>query len=284
MSLTMRAIAYQALLEADPVRKVALTREAHALREAPFDDLDQAYACVHPGRPARPELVHPARVPSRGLGSAAGRAALLHAIAHIEFNAINLALDAACRFPGLPEAYYRDWIKVAAEEALHYSLLAEHLQTYGHAYGDFAAHNGLWEMAEKTRGDLVGRMGLVPRILEARGLDVTPAIQAKLTHHGERRAVEILDVILRDEIGHVAIGNHWYAWACARHNLDPAAEFIALSLRYDAPKIRPPFNREGRLRGGFTAAELDAWEQAAPPVIQRPTPARRQPRGATPKP
>jgi len=259
----MRRTAYQALLEPDPVRKVELTRAAFALRDAAIDDLAQAYAAASPGRPPRPALVHAARVPSRGLGSAAGRAALIHAIAHIEFNAINLALDAACRFPGLPEDYYRDWVGVAAEEALHHSLLVEHLQTLGHAYGDFDAHNGLWEMAEKTRDDVVGRMGLVPRILEARGLDVTPAIQAKMLRHGESRAAAILDIILRDEVGHVAIGNRWYGWFCAERGLDPVAEFAALSLRYNAPKIRPPFNREGRLRGGFTAAELDAWEREA---------------------
>jgi uncharacterized ferritin-like protein (DUF455 family) len=261
--MSMRRAAHEALLEADPARKVALTRAAQALRDDPFDDLDQPYAVEHPGRPPKPDLVHPARVASRGLGTAAGRAALIHAIAHIEFNAINLALDAACRFTGMPEDYYREWMQVAAEEALHFSLLVEHLAGYGHGYGDFPAHNGLWEMAEKTREDVLARMALVPRILEARGLDVTPAIQAKLRHHGDTRAVEILDIILRDEIGHVAIGNRWYGWLCGQRGLDPAAQFEALSLRYDAPRVRPPFNREGRLRGGFSAAELDAWERAA---------------------
>ena len=259
----MRATAYQALLEPDPLRKVALTRAAAALSDAPVTDSAQAYAAAQPGRPAKPELVHPARVPRRGLGSPEGRAALIHAIAHIEFNAINLALDAACRFPGLPDAYYRDWVGVAAEEALHFTLLSDYLHTLGHAYGDYAAHNGLWDMAEKTHDDVVGRMGLVPRILEARGLDVTPAIQEKLLRHGQTEAAQILDVILRDEVGHVAIGNRWYAALCAERGLDPVAEFAALSLRYNAPKVRPPFNREGRLRGGFTAAELDAWELAA---------------------
>ncbi|HEY4372023.1 MAG TPA: ferritin-like domain-containing protein [Burkholderiales bacterium] len=261
--MSLRRAAHEALLEADPVRKVELTRAAFALREAPLQDLEHAYAVENPGRPARPELVHPARVPARGLGSTAGRAALIHAIAHIEFNAINLALDAVCRFPGLPSRYYLDWISVAAEEALHHSLLVAHLATLGHAYGDFSAHNGLWEMAEKTRDDVVGRMGLVPRILEARGLDVTPAIQARLARHGAHEAVAILDVILRDEVGHVAIGNHWYNWLCAARGLDPAAAFAELSVRYNAPRVRPPFNREGRLRGGFSAAELDAWENAA---------------------
>jgi len=261
--MTMRRTAYEALLEPDPARKIALTRAAFELRDAPLTDSAQAYAAEQPGRPPRPELVHPARVPRRGQGSAAGRAALIHAIAHIEFNAINLALDAACRFPGLPDAYYRDWVGVAAEEALHHGLLVEHLGTLGYAYGDFSAHNGLWQMAEKTRDDALGRMGLVPRILEARGLDVTPAIQAKLREQGETRAADILDIILRDEVGHVAIGNRWYAWLCAARGVDPAEEFIALSLRYNAPKLRPPFNRAARLSGGFTAAELDAWEHAA---------------------
>ncbi len=193
---------------------------------------------------------------SRGLGSAHGRAALIHAIAHIEFNAINLALDAACRFPGLPEDYYRDWVGVAAEEALHFSLLADHLRTLGHVYGDFPAHNGLWEMAEKTHDDVLARMGLVPRILEARGLDVTPAIRAKLLRHGEDQAAAILDIILRDEVGHVAIGNRWYAWLCDARGADPAAEFTALSIRYNAPKVRLPFNSRRpaarRLHGGRT--------------------------------
>lgn len=259
----MRRTAYQALIEADPARKVLLTRAAAELRGAPVTDTATAYAAPQPGRPSKPELVHPARVAGRGLGSTAGRAALIHAIAHIEFNAINLALDAACRFPGLPEAYYRDWVGVAAEEALHFTLLSDYLRSLGYAYGDFSAHNGLWDMAEKTHDDIVGRMGLVPRILEARGLDVTPAIQEKLLRHGQTEAAGILAIILRDEVGHVAIGNHWYAALCADRGLDPAAEFTALSLRYRAPKVRPPFNREARLAGGFTASELDAWEQAA---------------------
>ncbi len=252
----MRRTAYQALLEPDPVRKVELTRAAFALRDAPVNDLAQAYAAEQPGRPPRPALVHAARVPSRGLGSPAGRAALIHAIAHIEFNAINLALDAVCRFPGLPDEYYRDWISVAAEEALHHSLLVEHRQTLGHAYGDFDAHNGLWEMAEKTRDDVVGRMGLVPRILEARGLDVTPAIQAKLLRHGESRAAEILDIILRDEIGHVAVGNHWYGVLCAERGLEPVATYAALALEHGAPRLRGPFNLEARRAAGFSEEEL----------------------------
>ena len=164
-------------------------------------------------------------VPRRSPFTPEGRAALLHAIAHIEFNAINLALDAAWRFAGMPRAYYLDWLRVAREEALHFRLLREHLRSLGHDYGDFDAHDGLWAMAEKTRDDVLARMALVPRTLEARGLDATPPMQAKLRRAGDARAVEILDIILRDEIGHVAIGNRWYRWLCARDGLDPRAHY-----------------------------------------------------------
>uniref|UniRef100_UPI000E64E0C3 ferritin-like domain-containing protein n=1 Tax=Azohydromonas sediminis TaxID=2259674 RepID=UPI000E64E0C3 len=211
-----------------------------------------------PGRPPRPALVAPARVPQRSVHTAAGRAALLHAIAHIEFNAINLALDAVWRFAGLPPDFYRHWLRVAAEEAHHFTLLAEHLATLGHAYGDFDAHDGLWAMAEKTKGDFTARMALVPRTLEARGLDATPAIQRKLARAGDARAVEILAVILRDEVGHVAIGNRWYRWACARDGLDPLAHYAALVERYAAPRLKPPFNVEARRAAGFDDDEIAA--------------------------
>jgi len=216
-----------------------------------------------PGRPARPRLVDPALVPRRTPFTLEGRAALLHAVAHIEFNAINLALDAAWRFAGLPEAYYRDWLRVAAEEAHHFTLLAEHLATLGHAYGDFDAHDGLWAMCEKTRDDVVARMALVPRTLEARGLDATPPMQARLAKAGDERAVAILDVILRDEVGHVAVGNRWYRWLCERAGLDPLAHYAVLAARHDAPRPKPPFNLEARRAAGFSAPELDALDQAA---------------------
>ena len=253
-----RSAAFAALIEADPAEKVRLTRAALAAIDV--TGADTVLAASAPGRPQRPELVHPARVPQRGSGSAAGRAALIHAITHIEFNAINIALDAVCRFGGMPAAYYTDWMQVAAEEALHFSLLAAHLQTLGHAYGDFPAHNGLWEMADLTRDDVLARMALVPRILEARGLDVTPAIRAKLHHQGDLAAAEILDTILADEVGHVAIGNHWYRWLCEERGVDPMLVFGQLMIQHRAPKIRPPLNRPARLAGGFTIAELDAWE------------------------
>jgi uncharacterized ferritin-like protein (DUF455 family) len=215
-----------------------------------------------PGRPLKPALVRPAEVPRRSPASPEGRAALIHAVAHIEFNAINLALDAVWRFSGLPDAYYLDWLGVAAEEAHHFVLVRDHLRTLGHDYGDFPAHNGLWEMVEKTCNDLAARMALVPRTLEARGLDATPPMQRKLAQAGDHAAVAVLDVILRDEVGHVAIGNHWYRWCCEREGLDPLTQYDSLALRYHAPRLVGPFNFEARTRAGFTPEELQRLHQA----------------------
>ncbi|HET9644182.1 MAG TPA: ferritin-like domain-containing protein [Burkholderiaceae bacterium] len=218
-----------------------------------------------PGRPARPRLVPPSQVPHRTPFTPQGRAALLHAIAHIEFNAINLALDAVWRFAGMPTDFYFDWLQVAAEEALHFTLLRDHLRQLNQDYGDFDAHDGLWAMTEKTQGDVIARMALVPRTLEARGLDATPPIQAKFAKAGDMRAVEILDVILRDEIGHVAIGNRWYAWLCGRHALDPVSHYRVLVERYSAPRLKPPFNRPARLAAGFSEVELAYLTQSTDP-------------------
>jgi uncharacterized ferritin-like protein (DUF455 family) len=216
-----------------------------------------------PGRPERPCLVAADKVPRRSPFTLAGRAALLHAICHIEFNAINLALDALWRFPDLPDAFYRDWLQVASEEALHFSLLQEHLHSLGYAYGDFDAHDGLWTMTRKTAGDVLARMALVPRTLEARGLDATPPIQAKLKQAGDHRAVEILAIILRDEVGHVAIGNRWYRWLCERAGLDPHTLYPQLVERYQAPRLKGPFNLDARRAAGFSDAELD-WLSGLP--------------------
>jgi len=209
-----------------------------------------------PGRPLRPELVAPGQVKTRSMRTVEGRAALIHALAHIEFNAINLALDAIWRFPGMPRAFYADWLQVAAEEAYHFSLLAGHLQQLGFAYGDFPAHNSLWEMAEKTCGDILARIALVPRTMEARGLDAAPPVRNKLAQAGDHAAAAILDIILRDEIGHVAIGNRWYAWLCERQQRDPIVTFAALAQQYKAPVMRAPFNMEARRAAGFSEAEL----------------------------
>lgn len=209
-----------------------------------------------PGRPARPVLKTAREVPSRSPFTLEGRAALIHAIAHIEFNAINLALDAAFRFADMPRAFYVDWLRVASEEACHFSLLREHLQSLGHDYGDFDAHDGLWQMTQRTAHDVTARMALVPRTLEARGLDATPPLQAKFEKAGDPRAVQILAIILRDEVGHVAIGNHWYRWLCRRDGLDPIAHYAVLAARHEAPKLRPPFNVDARAAAGFSAEEI----------------------------
>jgi len=260
--MELRQGALQALCEADPRAKAALATALHAkVAQATLSPTAPAEPATLPGRPALPRLVHPARVPRRSPAKPEGLAALLHAIAHIEFNAINLALDAVWRFEGMPEAFHHDWLRVAAEESLHFSLLADHLATLGHAYGDFDAHDGLWAMCEKTSGDILARMALVPRTLEARGLDATPQIQGKLRQVGTPhalRAVEILDVILRDEVGHVAVGNRWYRWLCEREGVDPVAAYAALAERYVAPRQKGPFNLAARRAAGFDEDELAA--------------------------
>ncbi|MCT9118537.1 ferritin-like domain-containing protein [Cupriavidus gilardii] len=262
LSLRQRALAV--LAEPDPAAKAAAAR---ALRAAALDADDDAIgaglmleaAVPVPGRPARPELVPPQKVERRGsLQSPAGRAVLIHALAHIEFNAINLALDAVWRFAGMPAAYYRDWLQVADEEALHFTLLAAHLRQLGFAYGDFPAHNSLWEMADRTAGDVLARMALVPRTLEARGLDASPVVRTRLADAGDAEAAAIIDIILRDEVGHVAIGNRWYRWLCAERGLDPVATYAELAERHQAPRLRPPFNLAARRAAGFDEDEL-AW-------------------------
>ncbi|MEZ5703805.1 MAG: ferritin-like domain-containing protein [Burkholderiaceae bacterium] len=218
-----------------------------------------------PGRPPRLTLIPPTEVPQRSPFTPEGLAALVHAICHIEFNAINLALDAVWRFGGMPQAFYSDWIRVADEEATHFGLLHTHLQSLGHVYGDLPAHDGLWEMCLKTQDDVTARMALVPRTLEARGLDATPLIQARLRKVNSPdalRVVEILDIILRDEIGHVAVGNRWYGWLCAQQGLDPLAHYRLLARRHKAPRLKPPFNTEARLRAGFSQPEIEALGEA----------------------
>lgn len=210
-----------------------------------------------PGQPDKPELIPPQQVPRRRADTLPGRAALVHALAHIEFNAINLALDAAHRYPGMPSAYYADWLSVADEEAQHFELLNTHLATLGYAYGDFPAHNGLWDMALKTAHDPLVRMALVPRVLEARGLDATPLIVDKLKAAKDTRMVEILAIIERDEIGHVAIGSRWFSWLCMARGLEPEATFRQVLVDYDAPPLKPPFNLAARRQAGFSEPELD---------------------------
>jgi uncharacterized ferritin-like protein (DUF455 family) len=221
---------------------------------------------TQPGIPEKPELREPLNVDKRSPFTPAGHAALMHAICHIEFNAVNLALDAIWRFDRMPDQYYLDWAKVAKEEAYHFTLLQNHLKSIAYdenkhyGYGDFPAHTGLWTMCEKTKDDIVARMALVPRTLEARGLDATPLIQAKLRKVKTlyaAAATEILDIILRDEIGHVAIGNHWYRWLCRRDQLDPLAHYGLLHAKHTAPRLKPPLNLQARLQAGFSPQEIE---------------------------
>ncbi len=213
-------------------------------------------AFILPGRPAKPELVPPLQVPKRKMDTLEGRSTLLHSLAHIEFNAMNLALDAIWRFPNMPKQYYGDWLKVAKEEAYHFSLVSEYLKTLGFAYGDFPAHNSLWEMVERTTDSIIARMALVPRTMEARGLDAVPGIRDRFKQIKEIGAVEILEIILNDEIGHVLIGNHWFNFLCAKDNLSPITAYRELAKKYHAPTLRGPFNFEARRQAGFTAEEL----------------------------
>ena len=234
-----------------------------AIKDAKFSIAADQYPCASqtsarkvPGRPALPILVSPLQLPKRSMRTIEGRAALIHALAHIEFNAINLALDAIWRFDSMPDKYYTDWLKVAAEEAYHFSLLNAHLQTLGFTYGDFSGHNSLWEMVDRTKNDVLARMALVPRTMEARGLDASPQLRNKFAQVGDLAMAEILDIILRDEIGHVAIGNDWFNWLCNARQLDPIDTFEQLCVEYDAPKLKPPFNLEARRQAGFSEAEL----------------------------
>ncbi len=258
--------AARACLDASsPDDKVALT-QAHAAAFArgeltPDVDAPVPQPIRMPGRPARPKLVPARELPQRGLGSAEGRAAFVHAIAHIEFNAIDLAWDAVYRFRGMPPKFYADWVSVVHDESRHFVLLRDRLRDMGRDYGDFDAHNGLWEMAEKTAHDGLARMALVPRVLEARGLDVTPGMIVKLRNLGDIATVEILELILEEEVAHVAAGSHWYRWHCERAGVEPRATFRALLAKYAGPVLRGPFNHHARLLAGFDAEEIAALEQ-----------------------
>lgn len=254
----LRQQALAALQLTDPAEKCRAVA-AVAADAAPDPEAVLQPVAPLPGRPPLPPLVDPRQLKQRGLGTLEGRAALIHSLAHIEFNAINLALDIVWRFGGMPAAFYHDWLRVAQEEACHFELLQQHLATLGHVYGDFPAHNGLWQTAEKTAGDLLARLALVPRTLEARGLDVTPAIRAKLVQAGDEAGAAILDIILRDEIGHVSIGNHWFKWLCQQQQLQPASCYLDLASRYRVPLPRAPFNLEARRAAGFEEQELQGF-------------------------
>ncbi len=261
--MSLFEIAQHCLLQCEPEEKVKATQSAARLwrsgeialtRETTSESISEA------GRPERPPLVAPKALHRRSLSTPEGHAALIHSIVHIEFNAINLAWDAVYRFREMPRQFYDDWVRVAEEEAHHFQLLRDHLNSLGYDYGDFDAHNGLWEMTVKTAHDPLVRMALVPRVLEARGLDVTPGIIKKLSGQGDHAAVAILDIILRDEVGHVEIGTHWFHYLCAERHLEPDATFRGLFEEYmgERGKRRSvgPLHREARLAAGFSESEL----------------------------
>jgi len=214
-----------------------------------------------PGRPNRPVLVAAKDLPRRGLGSVAGRMALIHSLAHIEFNAINLALDAVYRFRGMPEQYIDDWLRVAADEGEHFLLLHTRLGSLDAHYGDLPAHDGLWDMARRTNHDVLVRIALVPRILEARGLDVAPPMIAKLQQLGDEESAAILQRIYTDEITHVEVGNRWFRFVCKNRSLDGTRVFRDLLKGENSAYLRSPYNVEARLQAGFNEEELALIKQ-----------------------
>jgi uncharacterized ferritin-like protein (DUF455 family) len=259
------------LLAATPEDKVALTfatAESFARGELVCDHIAPPPDTIRmPGRPERPCLVHPRELPHRGLGSNEGRAAFIHSIAHIEFNAIDLAWDAVYRFRGMPQQFYTDWVSVASDEARHFAMLRKRLKEFDHDYGDFNAHNGLWEMAEKTAHSGLERMALVPRVLEARGLDVTPAMIVKLRQLGDDATADILEVILHEEIGHVAAGSRWFRWYCEHQGVDPETTFRRLLVEYGRGVLYGPFNLHARSAAGFSDEELAALHSAVAEIL-----------------
>lgn len=265
MSGSLFAALAAALASTDVEQKLALTRQLAADWQAgTLDWRDASPVYLSCGRPPKPELVPPLRVPQRNVKSPEGRARLLHAIVHIEFTAINLALDHAARFRGLLAQYYADWIGVAAEEADHFDLLRQRLGELGHDYGDFPAHAGLWHMAEKTADDVLARMALVPRLLEARGLDATPPIQQRLAAAGDQVSARLLDTILRDEIGHVGLGDRWFRYLCNERSLEPESTYRQLLVELDAPWPQAPLNEAARLAAGFSQQELAELSRRQP--------------------
>ncbi|MDH5379031.1 MAG: ferritin-like domain-containing protein [Gammaproteobacteria bacterium] len=259
--MSVQEAAYRCILIQDIEEKISETnRWTSEFGAEPLRQCEDDYPVLQissPGRPQRLKLVHPTKVPRRGWGSKEGHAAFIHALAHIEFNAINLAWDAVYRFRGHPDPFYLDWMRVAREECYHFSLLNTYLGSLGHRYGDFEAHDGLWDMAQQTVDSVLNRMALVPRVLEARGLDVTPGMIKRLKTNGYTRAAEILEIIYQDEIGHVEIGTRWYRYHCELQGLDAVRTFKDLISAFALEKIRPPLNRPARNQAGFLEAELD---------------------------
>lgn len=254
---TLRGMAIAALKASVIEEKRAITRQAAArwkAREISLSSPTDATVPERPGRPAKPDLVNPRSVKRRSLGSPQGRIALLHAIAHIELNAIDLALDIVARFATqqVPRSFFDNWMGVADDEARHFGMLEDRLAQIGGAYGDLPAHDGLWEAATDTRNNLFARLAIVPMVLEARGLDVTPSLIDKMVETGDTASADILGVIYEDEKTHVAVGAKWFRFFCARHGLRPDEEFRALVRANFRGELKPPFNQLARAAAGLT--------------------------------
>ena len=260
----INSLAYDCLQARDPAEKVQLTENCRNLWLKGALRIDHQLPIVEHcrvGWPEKPVLVPFNQLPKRTVSSDKGHAALMHSFAHIEFNAINIAWDAVYRFVDMPDQFYDDWSRIAHEEAYHFTLINDYLKSMGFEYGSFAAHQGLWEMVEQTRHDVMVRMALVPRVLEARGLDVTPDIIQRFKHHNRHQAAEILSIIYEDEIGHVEVGSRWFNYLCEKRQLDPKQTFVSLIEQYAVDKIRQPFNEVARMKAGFSEQEMEYLNQ-----------------------
>ncbi|GLQ07557.1 ferritin-like domain-containing protein [Sneathiella chinensis] len=251
---TLSDLALTILTTADAAEKARLSREAAALwRAAPHMEIGQVCPPDHPARPEKPELLPPTEMPRRRGTSDKARAALLHAVQHIELNAIDLAWDMVARFTdeGFPRAFYDDWVQVGDEEGKHFLLLRDRVAELGYEYGDFPAHNGLWEAAHSTRDNIAARLAVVPMVLEARGLDVTPAMIERFGNLGDTASVSVLKVILSEEIGHVATGNRWFKFICQKQGREPKAYWQKMVRENFRGLLKPPFNEEARSAADF---------------------------------
>ena len=259
------SLAEQALASPDIETKPALAHEAWRCHQQGELVLDSEAVPVQPIEaarfPERPVLVDPRDLPKRKLTTKEGQIALLHAVAHIEFSAIQLAFDHLYRFRDMPRQYYLDWLGVAEEEAEHFELLRGRLRDLGGDYGDLPAHGGLWGIAQETAYDVLARMALVPRFMEARGLDVTPGMIARLEAVGNGDSVKVLEHILSDEVGHVALGSRWFHWLCEQRGLAAENSYFALVERHLKGQARSPFNLELRRLAGFSEAELERLDK-----------------------
>jgi uncharacterized ferritin-like protein (DUF455 family) len=255
--ISLRGGAIEAIGSPDLDRKTEIAQETarrwFARRLSLRSPLDPVLP-DRPGRPAKPELIPPKQMEKRSLHTIKGRVALLHAIAHIELNAVDLALDIVARFATepVPNSFFDGWMQVAFEEAKHFRLVRTRLQDLGADYGDLPAHDGLWQAAHATRNDLTARLAVVPLILEARGLDVTPALQAKMRETGDLESAAVLDIIYNDEKGHVAVGAKWFRFLCAREKRDPARTFHELVRANFRGPLKAPFNDIARAEAGLT--------------------------------